>query len=181
VADLIWFRVIQYYGEWRSGDHGIGFFENLVNTVVELDPKFEDAYRFAAQVMAEDMGEPDRAIALLGRGMEDNPESWWLPFEAGFIEYTVRMDDEAAFYWFQKSAAIPGASDFAKRFAAFVGGRAGRLEVSYELWKYIARTTDNDDLRKRAIEYVTELEDTLFRGAPVPEWATRQRVIQMES
>jgi hypothetical protein len=181
VADLLWFRVIQYYGEWRGGDHGIDFFENLVDTVVELDPKFEDAYRFAAQVMAEDMGAPEKAIALLERGMQENPKSWWLPFEAGFIEYTVHMDDAKAFVWFQKAAAVPGASDFARRFAAFVGGRAGHLEVSYELWKYIARTTDNDDLRQRAIEYVGELEEALYRGGPVPDWTTRRRVIQMDS
>jgi tetratricopeptide (TPR) repeat protein len=176
VADLIWFRAIQYYGEWRTGDHGIDFFENLVDVVIELDPNFEDAYRFAAQILAEDMGRSDDAIDLLQRGMVQNPQSWWLPFEAGFIEYTVGFDDAAAFDWFQRAATIPEAPDFPRRFAAFVASRAGHLEVSYELWKYIARTTDNDDLRDRAIKYVTELEDTLFRGAPIPEWAARKRV-----
>lgn len=175
-ADLLWFRVIQYYGGFRQGDHGIEFFENLVDVVLELDPNFEDAYRFAAQVLAEDMGRPSAGIALLERGMERRPSSWWLPFEAGFIEYTVNVDEAAAAAWFQRAAETPGATEFPKRFAAFFAARAGDLEVSYELWRYIAATTDNESLREKAEKYVEELHATLTEGAPVPEWVTRQRV-----
>lgn len=175
VADLLWFRAIQYYGEWRKGEHGIEFFRNLVEIVVALDPNFEDAYRFSAQVLADDMGRPSEGIELLRDGMVQNPDSWWLPFEAGFIEYTIRFDDAAASHWFQTAASVPDAPEFPRRFAAFVATRAGDLEVSYELWKYIARTTDNEELRERAIQYVGQLEDTLLRGAPLPEWALRRR------
>jgi hypothetical protein len=178
VADLLWFRVIQYYGAYRHGEHGIEFFERLVDVVLELDPNFEDAYRFAAQVLAEDMAAPDRGIALLERGMRVRPESWWLPFEAGFIEYTVNLDDEAAAAWFRRAAATPGAGEFPKRFAAFVAARAGQLEVSYELWSYIARTTDNPALRQKAEDYVRQLHAAIFEGEAVPEWATRRRQVR---
>lgn len=175
-ADLLWFRVIQYYGGFRQGDHSIQFFENLVDVVLDLDPNFEDAYRFAAQVLAEDMGRPDAGIALLERGMTGRDYSWWLPFEAGFIEYTVNFDEAAAAVWFQRAAETPGATEFPKRFAAFVAARAGDLQISYELWRYIAATTDNEALRAKAEGYVEDLHATLFEGAPVPEWVTRRRV-----
>ena len=175
LADLLWFRVIQYYGSYRHGEHGIEFFERLVDVVLDLDPNFEDAYRFAAQVLSEDMQAPDRGIALLERGMRARPESWWLPFEAGFIEYTVKLDDAAAAVWFQRAANTKGASEFPKRFAAFVAARAGQLEVSYELWNYIARTTDNEALREKAEDYVRQLHAAIYEGGPVPKWATRKR------
>lgn len=177
VADALWFKAIQYYGGWRRGDHGIQFFEGLASTVVDLDPRFEDAYRFAAMVMASDMDHADEGIAFLRRGMDELPYSWWLPFEAGFIEYTVRADDEQAFRWFHRAAKVPGAPEYPRRFAAFVASRAGALEISYELWHYIATTTDNDHLREKAQQYMGELEAAIKGEGPIPEWASRRRII----
>lgn len=178
VADVLWFRAMQYYGEWRLGNHSLEFFMHIVNCVVELDPHFEEGYRFASLVLADDMERPDDGIALLRRGMESNPQSWWLPFEAGFIEYVVRMDEPAALAWFQRAADVPGAPDFPRRFAAFVAGRAGDLQVSLVLWQTIAETTQNERLRKKALDYVAQLQAAISGEGPVPEWVQRRRVIR---
>ena len=175
VADLLWFRAIQYYGEWRRGDHGIQFFEQLARTTVDLDPGFEDAYRFTGMVLADDMGLPDRGIDFLRLGMANLPDSWWLPFEAGFIEYVNRKDDAAAARWFVHAAAVPGAPEYPRRFAAVAASRAGDLSVSSELWRYVAQTTQNDGLRAKAEQYVAELEVAL-NGGPIPVWAVRPQV-----
>lgn len=172
VADLLWFQAIQYYGEWRRGDHGIQFFEQIAASTVELDPAFEDAYRFAGMVLADDMRQPERGIDFLRRGMAHLPGSWWLPFEAGFIEYVQRKDDEAAARWFRHASEVPGAPEYPRRFAAFAASRAGDLEVSYELWHYVAQTTQNEGLRAKAEQYVRELEVAL-NGGPIPIWAVR--------
>jgi hypothetical protein len=177
VADVLWFQTMQYYGEWRLRQHGLEFFRHMVDCVIALDPHFEEAYRFAGMVLAEDMQRPDQAIALLQEGMSRNPRSWWLPFEAGFVEYVVRMDDAAACVWFERAAQVPGAPDFPRRFAAFVAGRAGDLQVSLLLWQAIAETTQNESLRQRALDYVAQLQATIRGDAPVPEWAKRKRAI----
>ena len=54
---------------------------------------------------------------------------------------------------------------------------AGSLEISYELWKYIAATTANDALREKAQEYMQDLELAIQGKGPVPEWARRRRVV----
>lgn len=176
-ADLLWLRTITYYGEWRQGDHGIDFFRELSHRVVELDPHFVEAYRFGALVLADDLDSFDDGIALLRKGMVAMPDTWWLPFEAGFLEYTIRLDDERAAEWFRLAASKPDAPDRARNFAAFVTSRAGDLEKSLELWKFVARTTENPETRRKAETYVEELQAAVDGTGPVPEWVTRRRVI----
>lgn len=176
-ADILWLRTVTYYGEWRQGDHGIAYFRELSRRVVELDPHFVDAYRFGALVLADDLGAFDDGIALLRKGMQAMPDTWWLPFEAGFLEYTVRMDNEKAAEWFRVAAMKPDAPDRAKNFAAFVTSRAGDLRVSLELWKFVANTTENPEVRLKAEEYIEELQAAVDGTGPVPEWVTRRRVI----
>ncbi len=181
VADVLWLRSILYYGELRRGDHRGAFYHQLVETVTDLDPRFEDAYRFGASVLADDLGKVDEGVALLEKGMTSLPNSWWLPFEVGFIEYTVHMDDREAARWFQRAARVPGATDYPRQFAAFLTGRAGDLAVSYELWRYVAATTPNDDLRAKAVDYMNQLELAIKGDGPIPEWITRQRAINGRS
>lgn len=176
-ADILWLRTVTYYGEWRQGDHGIAYFRELTRRVVELDPHFVDAYRFGALVLADDLGAFDDGIALLRKGMQAMPDTWWLPFEAGFLEYTIRMDNEKAAEWFRVAAMKPDAPDRARNFAAFVTSRAGDLEVSLELWKFVARTTENPEVRIKAEEYIEELQAAVDGTGPVPEWVTRRRII----
>lgn len=176
-ADVLWLRTVTYYGEWRQGDHGIDFFRELSNRVVELDPHFVEAYRFGALVLADDLDSFDDAIALLRKGMVAMPDTWWLPFEAGFLEYTVRMDDERAASWFRVAAEKPDAPDFARSFAAFVSSRAGDLEVSLELWKFVAQTTQNPETRRKAESYIEQLQAALDGTGPVPDWVNRPRAV----
>ena len=175
MADVLWLRTVTYYGEWRQGDHGIAFFRELSHRVVDLDPHFIDAYRFGAVVLADDLGSFDDAIALLRKGMVAMPDTWWLPFEAGFLEYTIRADDERAAKWFRIAAEKPDAPDIAHSFAAFVTSRAGDLAVSLELWKFVAATSKNLEMRRKAEAYVAELEAAIDGTGPVPDWVTRPR------
>ncbi len=179
LSDVYWLRTITYYGEWRQGTHGIDFFRALLNSVVTLDPKFTEAYRFGSIVLADDMGQIDEGIDFLRRGMRVMPDNWWLPFEAGFLEYMVRMDDEAAYEWFRRSGQLEGAPDMPRRFAAFVASRAGELEVSYELWRLVAETTTSPSMRAKALDYMEQLERAIKGEGPVPDWARRRPRVQM--
>ena len=176
VADALWLRTVTYYGEWRRGDHGIEFFRELTDRVVELDPHFVQAYRFGALVLADDLDSFDDAIDLLRKGMVAMPDTWWLPFEAGFLEYTIRLDDERAAEWFRIAAGKPDAPERAINFAAFVSSRAGDLEVSLGLWEFVARTTLNPEVKAKAEGYIEELRAAIDGTGPVPDWVTRRAI-----
>ncbi len=177
VSDFLWLKLVLYYGESRHGEHGLAFFEQLASTVVELDPQFEDGYRFTALVLSQDMGAPEAGIRMLKKGMVARPYDWWLPFEAGFIEYVTALNDEEAFRWFKRAAEVPGAPEFPRRFAAFVASRAGELQVSLVLYRTIARTTTDPYQRKAALKKAAQLEAAIRGEAPVPEWARRKRIV----
>ena len=46
VADLLWLRCIQYIGKENKGERNFIWLNQLLDTVVQLDPYFGDAYRY---------------------------------------------------------------------------------------------------------------------------------------
>jgi hypothetical protein len=49
--------------------------------------------------------------------------------------------------------------------------------VSLELWKFVANTTANPEIRMKAESYIEELQAAVDGTGPVPEWVTRRRII----
>jgi hypothetical protein len=120
------------------------------------------------------MGDLERGAALLRRGMEHNPRAWELPFEIGFLHYTVAHDAGQAARYFELASRMPGGRDQARRFAAFVHSRAGHTETSIRMWEELARETDQPymrDLARRYIERLKSQEDAKDRPAPAAKEA----------
>ncbi|HET6347874.1 MAG TPA: hypothetical protein VFH88_02210 [Candidatus Krumholzibacteria bacterium] len=156
-ADMVWFQAVQYYGGYAKSQHDLAYFGGLIDIVNELDPHFVFPYVFGAVVMAQDLGDLDRGIHLLKRGMRNNPESWDLPFEIGFLYYTVARDDSSAAKYFDLASRLPGGRDSAARFAAFVYAKAGHLETSIRMWEEVERTADQPYMRELAHHYLDKL------------------------
>ncbi len=134
-ADLTWFRAVQYYGGYAKSQHDLAYFDALIEIVTDLDPHFIFPYLFGAVVMAQDMHDLERGVAVLKRGMERNPTAWELPFEIGFLHYTVARNAEQAARYFELAGRMPGGRDQARRFAAFVYSKAGHTETSIRMWE----------------------------------------------
>lgn len=160
-ADWLWLRTTQYYGSFRRGEHDLRYFHGLVDAVIELDPRFTEAYRFSALVLAFDLGDREGAVDVLRRGVLANPTDWLLTFEVGFHYYVLEGDFRRAATWFAAAAEQPGASDFCRRFAAWSRKRAGDLEVSLALWRNLLQTTDSDAMRLLAEKNIAICEEEL--------------------
>ncbi|MFH1845751.1 MAG: hypothetical protein ABIF77_21420 [bacterium] len=158
-ADYLWFQTIQYYGSYRKGQHDLTYFQGLVDAVTQLDPRFVEAFRFSSLVLSFDMGSFDAGIDMLKRGILANPREWILPFEVGFIFYVFKRDYARASMWFDAAAAVPGAPEFAHRFAAFSHKCAGNLEVSLVLWQNLAETTISPHMRSVAERMIAQIQE----------------------
>jgi tetratricopeptide (TPR) repeat protein len=164
-ADVLWFRMVQYYGGYRMGENDIALFAHLVDVITDLDPQFVYAYVFGALIIAQDLGQFKQGMGFLEKGVRNNPEDWWLPFELGFLNYVYARDYEQALFYFRKAANLPGAGPQAARFAAFVAAKAGYVETSIAMWEELARTSDNKYIRELAERYSAELKAGTFPGA----------------
>ena len=162
-ADLTWFSAVQYYGGYRKDYHDLAYFKGLIEIVTDLDPHFEFPYIFGAVVMSQDMNSTEDAIALLKKGMAQNPTSWRIPFEAGFIYYIDEHEPEMAARYFDLASRMPGGGDRAKRFAAFVYSQAGHAETSIRMWEELIEQTDEPYMRELAQRYIDKLRAELER------------------
>jgi len=160
-ADFLWFRTVQYYGGYRKGEHDIRYFDLLVDGVVRLDPRFDEAYYFASLVASLDFGDIPRAVDLLRRGILHNPHTATLPFNVGFLHWVFRRDYPRARLWFDEAARQPDATEFHQRFAAYARRKAGDLEGSRALWLHLRDTAESPDLRQVAEQHLAAVEAEL--------------------
>ena len=176
-ADYLWFRFIQYYGAYSMGQNDLRYFDLLINGITKLDPQFEEAYYFASLVCWSSLGDVDRSIDLLKRGILANPDKAKLPFQIGFIYYVIEHDYERAAKWFEFAGRCSDATDKEPRFAAFANYKSGDARVSLALWKNLYESTDSPQMKELAVKMIDKINNKIefkkrypssFIG-PIPE------------
>lgn len=156
-AAVLWLRIIQYYGEHTRGDRTFTLLYHMCDVTTDLDPHFEAPYIFGSFVLISEARQPGPGMDLLRKGRRMNPESWQLFFESGFVEYIAWEDTHKAARYFTRASRMPGAPEYADRFAAWVSLEAGDLRTSIVLWKELADHSQSDVIRKKAEKKVIEL------------------------
>ncbi len=159
-ADVVWLNAVQYYGDFRKGNHDLRYFRGLIDIVTTLDPHFIFAYLFGALVISEDVGSFDEGVDILKLGITRNPTSWRLPFEVGFLNFVNRRDPGLAARYFELASRLPGAPEYAGRFAAFVYSKAGDDASSVRLWEEYKRHAEDPFLKELAERYIDKLKSS---------------------
>jgi tetratricopeptide (TPR) repeat protein len=163
LAAIYWTRAVQYYGRHRLA-HAKEFalLGTLLDITTNLDPHLVIAYRFGSLFLAgkppEGAGDPKRAIHLLERGIVNNPEYWRLWEDLGFIYYWDMKDYAHAARAFQTGSERPGALPWMRVLAASVAAAGGEFQTSRILWTEIARTAENDSMRRSAQVHLAALD-----------------------
>jgi tetratricopeptide (TPR) repeat protein len=162
VADFIWLRAIQYYGEHRLTDRNYPQAERLFQSIYDLDPAFKGATRFGALILAQDAGNAKGALALLERAERDHPHAWEYPFDQGFIRQSISKEYAAASRDYTRASKKPGAPDLAARLAGLSATRLGDREAAREVWQQILADPPNELTRRIAERGLKNLaiEDT---------------------
>ncbi|MDH5185972.1 MAG: hypothetical protein OEZ20_01650 [candidate division WOR-3 bacterium] len=174
-ADLVWLRAIQYYGHHLVTDRKFEWLGHIFEVLTRLDPFFIGAYHFGAITLAWDARQPKTAIALLRRGLKDNPMNWRLPFDIGFIYYMIVDDYDLAGYYFLIASKLPEAWNVLPRWAAFAYARAGKREVSRQIWTDMYNETNNPALKavaERNLALLQTEEDIEVLQAAVKKYRT---------
>jgi hypothetical protein len=194
-ADVYWVRTLQYYGGARrrlSGKSSAAAFPSelarssdydrlysLLDLATTLDPRFTVAYHFGAVFLAEPYpsgaGRPDLAIALLEKGIREQPDKWEYMEDAGFVDYWYRHDYTEAARWFEKASQAPKAPNWLRPLAATALAQGGDRRSSKILWTAILESAEQDWLKRsaehrllqlRALDEIDQLQAAVDAYAP---------------
>jgi len=162
LADIYWMRAVQYYGGKRmKNEPGFRLLEPLIDIATRLDPQLVHAYRFGSIFLSErepiGADQPERAIALLKKGIEHNPDEWQLYRDVGFIYYWFLNDYEKAAESFLEGSKNPKSAVWMKTFAAQLLAQGGSREAARFLWQEVYQTSENQRMKENAREHLQKL------------------------
>ena len=163
LADIYWTRTVQYFGRKhyvRSRRYDL--LVPLLEITTTLDPHLIPAYEFGsifvAQQPPEGAGQPDTAVALVERGIRENPTEWRLYYHLGFIHFLERKDYKAAAEAFERGSQVPGAHPWLRLMAAAMAQYGGDTRTARFLWLKIYESTDDALIRSNAVKRLRALE-----------------------
>ena len=173
-ADIYWIRTVQYFGRKvidsgkplssaMTRDIQMDSLAPLLHIVVTLDPQHIPAYRFGAIFLPErDM---PAAIALLEKGINDNPNQWRLYADLAYIYWQAGNassgEEQAANYaksaeWYEKGGAVPEAQWWMRDLGGLMKIKGGSREAARAVYlTYL--TSDDQNIRAQAIERLKQL------------------------
>jgi hypothetical protein len=156
LADIYWTRVVQYFGtKHKAQAKQYLLLEPLLDMTTTLDPKLLPAYEFGsiflAQKPPEGAGNPLAAARLVEKGIRENPDSWRLYYDLGYIYWLELKDPVKASDAFERGSKVPGAHAWMRIMAAALAGHAGETETAIYMWTNILNSTDDPDLKANAL------------------------------
>jgi len=163
MAAIYWTRAVQYFGEKHYlHDRNLELLWPLLDITTTLDPHLLPAYRtgsvFLSDTPPRGAGEPDLAVKLLERGIQENPEQWRLYQDLGNVYYFDKKDYPKASEAFEAGSKLPGAFLWMKIMAAKIAAEGESLETSYFLWKQIYDAANEPEIKKNAESHLRLLQ-----------------------
>jgi tetratricopeptide (TPR) repeat protein len=162
LADIYWTRAVQYFGDkmnQRSMRYDLLY--PLLDITTDLDPHLIVTYEFGSLFLSqkppEGAGQPEKAVALVEKGIRENPTYWRLYFTLGFIHYLDRRDYKAASAAFLKGSEVPGALPWMKVMAARMAEHGDDRSTAVYLWKAVYDTSIDPSVKETAVQHLTSL------------------------
>jgi tetratricopeptide (TPR) repeat protein len=166
LADIYWTRAVQYFGSkhLQHSQH-YDLLYPLLDIATDLDPHIIVAYEygsvFLSQKPPEGAGEPDKAVALIQKGIRENPQYWRLYFNLGFVNYMNRHDPRAAQDAFEKGSEVPGALPWMKVMAARMAEHSKDPSTAAALWGAILQSSSDHNVQSTARLHLDSLKADL--------------------
>src|SRR5581483_1793122 len=163
MADIYWTRAVQYFGgKHRAGAEEYKLLGPLLEITTALDPHLVIAYEYGANFLSarppDGAGEPERAIDLVEKGIEANPDNWRLYSNLGFIYYLELHDYKKAAEAFDRGSRVPKAHPFLHAMAASMAEHAGDTQMARMLWITSFESTESVDIRLNAVAHLRALK-----------------------
>jgi tetratricopeptide (TPR) repeat protein len=185
VADWYWMRSLQYVGgkiiNGSDTDESkvpiddlkklnLTLLYPLLDTTTTLDPKFIAAYEYGGVVLSA--VDPKLAIALLQKGIEQNPDNWRLYQHLGYI-YWKQNDFMTSSRYYHEGAQKPGAPVWMEAMAARVLSNNYR-DTAREMYQRMKESSNDDKVILMANQRLMQIDSFDERDAIDPALAQYQ-------
>ena len=153
-AHYFWLRSIQSFGGlFRTPGQDYTPILSLFDTITELEPRFYDAYEFGAMVIGEEVGDHEKALELLEKGMFKNPRRYYKLAYNALFQCAWNADDynRAKLYAVLALKCID-CPDWVAGVSGWLDGERGHARLAFENWfRMFIRHVDMGDTN---IEYI---------------------------
>lgn len=153
LACVYWTRAVQHFGSQHIAHGEYRLLYPLLDITTTLDPELILAYRFGAVFLTEEPpngpGQPELAIKLLQKGLQQNPSYWRFWYDIGFVYYRCK-DYQKASEAFLRGSEFPGADPWMRIMAAKVAAEGGTRQTARALWQELYNSTDDPTIRGSA-------------------------------
>jgi tetratricopeptide (TPR) repeat protein len=168
LADIYWTRAVQYFGN-KLGKRSQRFdlLYPLLDITTQLDPHLLIAYQFGSIFVSRKpggAGRPDLAIALVERGIRENPDHWRLYNDLAYIYYWDLHDYASAAKAFEEGSKIPGALPWMRVMAGAMSQAAGNLDVARYYWSNIYNDSTQKQVHEAAAMHLRALDSDAVVG-----------------
>lgn len=158
LADLIWARTVVYFGEHSRTDKDYTWLYRMIDAVTTLDPKNILAYRFGGNLLALEKHDVEASIAILKKGIQNNPDNdWMLYFLLGFDYFFFLNDHASAAKYMEIASNMPGHPDYLPRLTARMYARAEKIDTAIEFLKGMYNQYEDQNTRKYISERINIL------------------------
>jgi tetratricopeptide (TPR) repeat protein len=170
VSDIYWMRTILYFGkkleeQSRYKNRAIDLtqmrgLEHLLEITTDLDPHNLAAYRFGAFFLPDI--NPEKAIRLVEKGVENNPDQWRLLQDLGFVYWRQGRFHEAR-ETYLKGSKIEGAPRWMLAMAMTMLAKEGDDISSRDMFRRLCE--GNDD---KFIKLICTENENLYVDTKIP-------------
>jgi hypothetical protein len=171
LADILWFRTINYFGQHYTSDRLYPWLAYMCDVVTELDPRAEHVYRFGGVILPWEADHIDDGIALLEKGTRNMPEAWELRYMLGFSYYFFKNDLPTASAVLRAAALTPGAPAYVGQLTAAVYAAQHGPSNAIDFLLEVERNGSNSEMRGAIHQRVLDL--TLSRDLDALETAVK--------
>lgn len=151
LSDLYWLQLIQYVGTKEADAAGWPQLAAIGNLVVDLDPEHGYAYEVVGLLLAS-KGRIEESNAILGKGMENVPDRWQLPFFAGFNHFFELQDPLRGGELIARASRIPGAPEYLPHLAARLLNTGGRIDTAIAFVEAALAEAGDNEAARAALE-----------------------------
>ena len=158
LADLLWTRAVVYFGEHFLTDRDYRWLFSLLDAITTLDPKNILAYRFGGSLLALEENDVERSIAILKKGIRNNPdEDWRLYFLLGFNYFYFLEDYVEAAKYLERASKMPGHPQYLPKLAAKMYAKAEKIDTAIEFLEEMHQQHDDENVKAAIAERITIL------------------------